>query len=60
MDKKVIEYVLICENSLGTFNDEISAKLRSGWQLHGETFIFGDTEGYPNMYQAMIKYEDAF
>ena len=57
MDKRVVEYYLLTDNSKTEFQKWINERLIKGWHLYGSPFINeGDKDGYGRYAQAMVKY----
>jgi len=66
MNRKIIEYEILCSQELGDLENIINDKLKDGYELYGYPSHLQEDDCRPrdtkNMatthYQAMVKYED--
>ena len=56
-NKKIVDYIVICDSYLERFRTEVLKKINEGYILQGGCSVGGGD--YRNEYtQAMVKYED--
>jgi len=57
MERKAIQFKMICEDNHNQFEKTINELLGRGWELNGKTYTdIGETTNYH--FQAMVKYEE--
>ncbi|WP_419905174.1 DUF1737 domain-containing protein [Kiloniella sp.] len=51
------KYELVLEHSREDLNEKITSMLNDGWEVAGSLTISKDDEGFPYLYQPMIKHD---
>ncbi len=51
------KYELVLEHSREDLNEKVTSMLNDGWDVSGSLIIGKDDEGFPYLYQAMIKHD---
>ncbi len=58
MQRRIIKYELISQNSSAAAAQKVNEKLQAGWELYGSPFGANEASGRVVHAQALVKYED--